>query len=264
VDGAMRARMGEAAVRVAGAAGYYNAGTVEFLVDQNKNFYFLEMNARLQVEHPVTEMVTGLDLVKLQIRVAAGEKLTDILPGGQESIQLRGAAIECRVYAEDPDNFFFPCPGTIRDLETPSGPGVRDDSGIYAGWTVPTEYDPLLSKLVTWAGTREGAIARMLRALGEYHIEGIKTNLRLFEQILRFPDFLRGDLDTGLIERLQKAPTNAHAAEENHVRAAMIAASLAHEQRLNEEVFSEGSGPAVSRWKSAARSQGLRGSGYER
>jgi acetyl-CoA carboxylase biotin carboxylase subunit len=139
VDPEMRRRMGEVAVRVAQAAGYSNAGTIEFLVDQQKNFYFLEMNTRLQVEHPVTELTTGLDLVHLQIRIAAGEKL----PFVQEDVKLRGHAIECRIYAEDPDNHFFPSPGKITLLLAPSGPGIRRDSGMYEGWTVPIDYDPL-------------------------------------------------------------------------------------------------------------------------
>jgi acetyl-CoA carboxylase biotin carboxylase subunit len=264
VDAAMRERMGEAAVRAARAAGYYNAGTVEFLVDQQRNFYFLEMNTRLQVEHPVTELVTGLDLVKLQIRVAAGEKLSDIFPGGQADIRLRGAAIECRIYAEDPDNMFFPCPGLIRHIETPSGPGVRDDSGVYSGWTVPMDYDPLLSKLVAWAGTREEAIQRMRRALSEYHVSGIKTNLRFFESILNFPDFARGDLDTGLIERLlrDKAGDSARAPRpvSARTRAAAIAAALFHEQLGGAPVAAAGAATTEeSRWQQAGRSSALRG-----
>src|SRR6058998_2913070 len=167
----LRRRMGEAALKVAKAANYYSAGTVEFLVDPERRFYFLEMNTRLQVEHPVTELVTGLDLVQLQIRLAAGERL----PIVQDNVAMRGAAIECRIYAEDPANNFFPSPGKIRLLRTPSGPGVRDDSGVYEGWTVPIDYDPLISKLVAWGATRDEAIARMKRALSEYHLEGIRT-----------------------------------------------------------------------------------------
>ena len=157
----MRRRMGEVAVRVAQAAGYTNAGTIEFLVDEQKNFYFLEMNTRLQVEHPVTELTTGLDLVHLQIRIAAGEKL----PFRQEDVQLRGHAIECRIYAEDPDNNFFPSPGKITLLLAPSGPGIRRDSGMYEGWTVPIDYDPLLAKLIGYGTDREQATARLVRAL---------------------------------------------------------------------------------------------------
>ena len=175
VDEDLRQRMGAVAVQAAKSAGYTNAGTVEFLVDAQRNFYFLEMNTRLQVEHPVTEMVTGLDLVHLQLRIASGEKL----PFRQEDITLRGHAIECRIYAEDPDNNFFPSPGLIQRLIRPSGPGVREDSGVYEGWKVPLEYDPMLSKLIAFAPDRAMAIARMERALSEYFVGGIKTNLGL-------------------------------------------------------------------------------------
>ena len=143
--------MGEVAVRVAEAAAYTNAGTVEFLVDQQKNFYFLEMNTRLQVEHPVTELITGLDLVHLQIRIAAGEKL----PFTQDDVRLRGHAMECRIYAEDPDNNYFPSPGRITLLLAPSGPGIRRDSGMYEGWNVPIDYDPLLAKLIAYGTDRD-------------------------------------------------------------------------------------------------------------
>src|SRR5689334_9427262 len=180
VDEDMRRRMGAVAVQAAKSAGYTNAGTIEFLVDAARNFYFLEMNTRLQVEHPVTELVTGLDLVHLQLRIACGEKL----PFRQEDIHLRGHAIECRIYAEDPENNFFPSPGKITRLITAAGPGVREDSGVYEGWQVPLEYDPLLAKLIVWARTRKQAIARMQRALDEYFIGGIKTNLPLFRKIL--------------------------------------------------------------------------------
>ncbi|HEY6991921.1 MAG TPA: acetyl-CoA carboxylase biotin carboxylase subunit, partial [Bryobacteraceae bacterium] len=193
----LRRRMGEAAIQVVRAANYYNAGTVEFLVDRELRFYFLEMNTRLQVEHPVTEMVTGVDLVKLQVGIAAGEKL----PVSQEQVVLGGSAIECRIYAEDPDNNFFPSPGKIVRLRTPSGPGIRDDSGVYEGWTVPIDYDPMISKLVAWAPSRTEAIARMQRALREYQVEGIKSNVRFFREILQHKDFLSGDFDTGFIDR---------------------------------------------------------------
>src|SRR5277367_2468213 len=154
VDADMRRRMGEVAVRVARAANYTNAGTVEFLVDQEKSFYFLEMNTRLQVEHPVTELITGLDLVHLQIRIAAGERL----PFNQDEVRLRGHAIECRIYAEDPDDNYFPSPGKITLLQEPSGPGIRRDSGMYEGWTVPLDYDPLLAKLIGYGTDREQTI----------------------------------------------------------------------------------------------------------
>jgi acetyl-CoA carboxylase biotin carboxylase subunit len=197
---ALRERMGDAAIRAARAAGYYNAGTVEFLADNSGNFYFLEMNTRLQVEHPVTELVTGLDLVRLQLEIAAGAEL----PFTQDEITLRGAAIECRIYAEDPANNFFPSPGRIAQLSEPSGPGVRLDSGIYPGWTVPLDYDPMLAKVVVWSESRERSIERMLRALGEYHIGGIRTNIPLFRVILKDPAFREGDLHTGYLDALLK------------------------------------------------------------
>lgn len=192
----MRDAMGSAAVRVARMAGYTNAGTVEFLVDRNRKFYFLEMNTRLQVEHPVTELVTGLDLVRLQVEIAAGATLTF----RQEAVRWNGAAVECRVYAEDPDNQFLPSPGKITSLAEPAGPGVRLDSGVYAGWTVPIDYDPLLAKLAVWAGTRDHAIARSLRAIGEYHVGGIATNLGFFRDLLQDPEFQAAHLETGFLD----------------------------------------------------------------
>lgn len=222
----MRQRMGEIAVRVAQAAEYTNAGTVEFITDQKRNFYFLEMNTRLQVEHPVTELVTGLDLVHLQIRIAAGERL----PLQQQDLRLRGHAIECRIYAEDPDNNFFPSPGTINLLIAPSGPGIRRDSGMYEGWTVPIEYDPLLAKLIGYGVDREQAISRLERALYEYFVGGIKTNISLFRRILRDSDFRAGKLDTGFLDRLladgaaELMPDSAKDAEK--ARIAAIAAGL--------------------------------------
>jgi acetyl-CoA carboxylase biotin carboxylase subunit len=201
VDEELRRRMGAVAVQAARSAGYTNAGTVEFLVDRAHNFSFLEMNTRLQVEHPVTELVTGLDLVHLQLRIAAGEKL----PFRQDDVNLRGHAIECRIYAEDPENNFFPSPGKITRLLRPSGPGVREDSGVYEGWTVPLDYDPLLSKLIVHAADRASAIARMRRALDEYFVGGIKTNLLLLRRILEHPDFAAARIDTGFLDRLLAA-----------------------------------------------------------
>ncbi|MGD0438463.1 MAG: acetyl-CoA carboxylase biotin carboxylase subunit, partial [Bryobacteraceae bacterium] len=198
VDANMRRRMGEVAVRVAQAANYTNAGTVEFLVDEQKNSYFLEMNTRLQVEHPVTELIAGLDLVHLQIRIAAGEKL----PFKQDDVRIRGHAIECRIYAEDPDNNYFPSPGKVTLLQEPSGPGIRLDSGVYEGWNVPIDYDPLLAKLVGYGTDREQAIERLTRALGEYFVGGIKTNVSLFQRILRDADFRAAKLDTGFLDRM--------------------------------------------------------------
>lgn len=205
VSPALRQRMGEAAVRLALSAGYVNAGTVEFLVDgagtPDEAFYFLEMNTRLQVEHPVTELVTGLDLVHLQILVAEGKHL----PLQQSDIHLRGHAIECRIYAEDPANNFFPSPGRITRLLQPSGPGIREDAAIYEGFEVPLDYDPMLSKLIAYAPTREAAIARMLCALDDYVIGGIQTNLSLFRRILLDGGFRSAEIDTGYLERLLAA-----------------------------------------------------------
>jgi acetyl-CoA carboxylase biotin carboxylase subunit len=192
----LRRRMGETAVRIGRLAGYCNAGTVEFLVEPSGSFYFLEMNTRLQVEHPITELVIGIDLVKEQIRISAGGELRL----RQEDVQMRGAAIECRIYAEDPINKFLPSPGYIERLQVPGGPGVRRDSGVYEGWTVPVEYDPLLSKITTWGSDRDEAIARMRRALSEYEVFGIKTNILFFRRVLEHPDFLAGRLHTGFID----------------------------------------------------------------
>src|ERR1700687_1882522 len=198
----LRRAMGEAAVRLARAGGYTNAGTVEFLVDAERNFYFLEVNTRLQVEHPVTEFVTGLDLVKLQIAIAAGHRL----PFAWESITPRGHPIECRLYAEDPYNNFFPSPGKILARRTPGGPGIRLDDGVYAGWTVPVDYDPLLGKLIAWGNSREEAIARLRRALDEYGISGIKTNIALFRRILAEPEYVRAEIHTRWLDELLLSP----------------------------------------------------------
>ncbi len=243
----MRAEMGDAAVRVARAAGYYNAGTVEFLVDQDRRFYFLEMNTRLQVEHPVTEMVTGLDLVKEQIRIAAGEGLSYT----QEQIEWRGAAIECRVYAEDPDNNFFPSPGKIFTLDRPEGPGIRVDSGAYPGWTVPLEYDPLIAKLVVWASTRDEAIARLRRALEEYHLTGIRTNLSFFRRLVESSEFREGRLDTGFIDRWMAEAAGPSGSSPEQEQAVALAAAL---QLLRSRAGNGASPPAApSRWKLEGR-----------
>lgn len=201
IDDKTRKRMGEMAVSAIKKVGYLNAGTIEFIVDKDKNFYFLEMNTRLQVEHPITEMVTGIDLVRCQIEIAEGKSL----PFSQEDINPRGSAIECRIYAEDPDNDFAPCPGKILRLQNPEGGiGVRIDSGVYEGFEVPIFYDPLIAKLITWGNDRIEAIHRMRRALLEYHIVGIKTTIPFFLCILQHPDFIRGNYNTHFIEKLEK------------------------------------------------------------
>jgi acetyl-CoA carboxylase biotin carboxylase subunit len=218
----LRAEMGEAALRIARAVNYSNAGTLEFLADQSGRFYFLEMNTRLQVEHPVTEWVTGLDLVRWQLRIAFGEPLTL----KQEDVTWNGSAIECRVYAEDPANNFFPSPGCITQYVEPSGPGVRVDGGVYAGWNVPLEYDPLLAKLSTWAGTRQAAIDRMRRAVSEYRVLGITTNLGLFAEIMRDAEWVAGNLDTGFLDRFMQSHS-AQTEDADATLAAVLAAVTA-------------------------------------
>ena len=246
----MRRQMGDIAVRVAKTAAYSNAGTVEFLMDENANFYFLEMNTRLQVEHPVTELTTGLDLVHLQICIAAGEPL----PFTQKDISIRGHAIECRIYAEDPDNNYFPSPGKISLLLDPSGPGIRLDSGVYEGWTVPIDYDPLLAKLIGHGADRGQAISRLVRALNESFVGGVKTNLALFRRILAEPDFQAGKVDTGYLDRLLKSKP-AEVKHEDNVAA--IAAALFAILEPPPAVLNDGSG--TSSWKKAARTDALRG-----
>ncbi|HEY9230504.1 MAG TPA: acetyl-CoA carboxylase biotin carboxylase subunit [Blastocatellia bacterium] len=249
VDEALRRRMGEAAVQIARHAGYYNAGTIEFLVDPQRNFYFLEMNTRLQVEHPVTEMVTGHDLVHEQIRVAAGEKLSF----SQNDIVMRGAAIECRVYAEDPQNNFLPSPGRITRLETPAGPGVRYDSGSYAGWEVPIDYDPLLAKLCVWAETRAAAIDRLARVLDEYTVEGIRTTLPFFRAVVCDEKFRRGDFDTGFIDRFLKdgfSVKDSDADERSQQLEALAAIAAILEARASaRRIEVSGARTTESRWK---------------
>jgi acetyl-CoA carboxylase biotin carboxylase subunit len=247
--------MGAVAVQAAKSAGYTNAGTIEFLVDAQRNFYFLEMNTRLQVEHPVTELVTGLDLVHLQLRIASGEKL----PFQQQDITLHGHAIECRLYAEDPENNFFPSPGKITRLLRPSGPGVREDSGVYEGWTVPLDYDPMLAKLIVYAADRPTAIARMRRALNEYFVGGIKTNLALFQRILEHPDFVAARIDTGFLDRLLAAKAAPANGSEAMAEIAAISAALftaASTQKNNHGSASSTTQPSA--WKRTARTEGVR------
>ena len=251
----LRKKMGDAAVRIARAGGYLNAGTVEFLVDAHLNFYFLEVNTRLQVEHPVTEQVTGLDLVKLQIAIAAGHRL----PFAWETITPRGHAMEVRLYAEDPDNNFFPSPGKIISRHAPSGPGIRLDEGVYEGWTVPNDYDPLLSKLIAWGNSREETIARLRRSLEEYKITGIKTNVALFRRILAEPDFLRGEIHTKWLDELLRRP-HATAPEQGSgaADAAAIAAAIWQAtQNAANSVASTSAGAESPRWKLEGRRQQL-------
>ena len=257
VDPEMRRRMGEVAVRVAKAANYSNAGTVEFLVDQAKNFYFLEMNTRLQVEHPVTELITGLDLVHLQIRIAAGEKL----PFTQQEVQIRGHAIECRIYAEDPDNNYFPSPGRITLLLAPSGPGIRRDSGMYEGWTVPIDYDPLLAKLIGYGTDRRQAISRLIRALNEYFVGGIKTNISLFRRILNDAGFQEGQVDTGYLDRLLKTEALVTTRDDGGIAAIAAGVFAALEAPANGashgNAAGESNGGNSRAWKKTARTEAI-------
>jgi acetyl-CoA carboxylase, biotin carboxylase subunit len=243
---------------VARAVGYTNAGTIEFLLDDSGQFYFLEMNTRLQVEHPITEMVSGVDLVQWQIRIARGERL-DLDP---EALLIPKAhAIECRIYAEDPDNNFMPSPGRIQGLRVPHGPGVRDDSGAYEGGEVPIYYDPMISKLITWGDHREHALERMRRALAEYQVRGIRTTIPFFQWILEDPDFKAARFDTGFIDRKLGRDANGQprgplqSVDGAHEELAAIAAAV---QLFTRPAAAAAAAPAVSRWRDAGRAEALR------
>jgi acetyl-CoA carboxylase biotin carboxylase subunit len=253
-ESGLRERMGEAAVKLARAVDYVGAGTVEFLVaDATREFYFLEMNTRLQVEHPVTELVTGIDLVREQIKIANGARLSI----SQEEVRWHGHAIECRVYAEDPDNSFFPSPGTISHLRVPSGPGIRDDSGVEANSEVSIHYDPLVSKLSAWGLTRAEAIDRLRRALDEYEVGGIKTTLPFFREIVRDEEFRSGRLDTGFISRFNtrratQAKKTDHTSQVQE-DLAVIAAAIHYSRLQNRSGNTSTIRENQSRWKMSGR-----------
>jgi acetyl-CoA carboxylase biotin carboxylase subunit len=252
------ARMGAIAVRGAQAVGYFSAGTFEFLLAEDGGFYFLEMNTRLQVEHPVTELVTGLDLVREMVRVAEGEPLGF----AQDDLVARGAAMECRIYAEDPTQGFLPSPGVIESLQVPAGPGVRDDGGAYAGCSISSFYDPLISKLSVWAPTRERAIARMRRALGEYVVTGIRTNLAFHDQLFAHPEFAAGRYDTGFIERyrdqlLGYPPVTDGRRDAMAVAVAVAAAGMERARGDVQAQLGEG-GSRLSPWVAHARAAATR------
>ena len=253
----LRRRMGEAAVRAASAVAYSNAGTCEFLLDRDGNFYFLEMNTRLQVEHPVTELVTGIDIVQAQIRIAEGEPLGPRF----DDVQPRGHAVEVRLYAEDPYQRFAPSPGKIRILRWPEGPGVRVDSGVYEGSEVSIHYDPMLAKLIVWAEDRERALARLARALSELRVEGIRTTAPLFRALLADSDFRAGNLDIGMLDRKLAAGELRPATDGEPDDLPLIAAALAHFERAHRTAagpsFPSASGR--SRWGSAGRQEAMRG-----
>ncbi len=262
-DSSLRERMGQAAIKIARAVDYVGAGTVEFLFsDATRDFYFLEMNTRLQVEHPVTELVTGIDLVREQINVAAGAALSFT----QEQVEWRGHAIECRVYAEDPENNFFPSPGTINFLRVPAGPGIRDDGGVSQGDEVSIHYDPMISKLAAWGSNRTEAIDRLRRALDEYAVGGIRTTLPFFREIVRDQEFIDARLDTGFIsrfnERRRDAGVSAAGVHEQEAQAtkrdvAIIAAALAYSRAQRNRALSQQPNEQ-SKWKLAGRAVGLR------
>ncbi|HLY66207.1 MAG TPA: acetyl-CoA carboxylase biotin carboxylase subunit [Chloroflexota bacterium] len=241
----LRQRMGAAAVAAAKAAGYSNAGTVEFLLDESGEFYFIEVNARLQVEHPVTEWITGLDLVREQLRIAAGEQLNL----RQEDVSWRGAAIECRITAEDPDLDFLPITGQALDLVEPSGPGVRFDHMLFPGVEISRYYDSLLGKLIVWADSRETAIARMQRALGELRIPGLKTTIPFHAWTMRNDAFRKGELHTGFIEQHWQ-PGSAAAPD---AEVAAIAAAVLEFQTGGRQLTNDEPRPTTSHWRLAAR-----------
>ncbi len=248
-DEDMRQRMGDVAVRAAQAVGYVNAGTIEFLVDKDKNFYFLEMNTRLQVEHPVTEMVTGVDIVKEQIRIARGRQLRY----AQEDILINGWAIECRINAEDPYNNFMPSTGQIDHIWPPTGPGVRVDTGVYPGFEISPYYDSLISKLIVWGETRAEAILRMRRALEEYKIVGVHTNIPFHQTLMDSHRFMAGQYDTRFVEE-RFSMREAHEGKDNYPEIAAILATLvAHQQTQRAAHIIQRGERDTSNWKWLSR-----------
>ena len=264
VDADLRRRMGEAAVRAAETVNYVGAGTVEFLLDPGGEFFFLEMNTRIQVEHPVTELVTGIDIVAAQLDIAAGEPLPDSLTG---DIEPRGHAVEVRLYAEDPFRNFAPSPGRIELLQLPEGPGVRNDCGVYEGAEVTIHYDPMLAKLIVWGRDRNHALARLRRALSETRVEGIRTNLPLFELLLEDDDFVAGNMDISMLDRklengeLRPAAPSGDALESDMP---VLAAVLAHLNHLetNGAGATPANGAVQSNWQLAARRDSRRGTAW--
>jgi acetyl-CoA carboxylase biotin carboxylase subunit len=259
VTPALRTRITDAAAAVARAVGYTSAGTIEFLLDEDGSFFFLEMNTRLQVEHPVTEMVTSVDLVQWQIRIARGESL-DVDPA--RALTPQGHAIECRIYAEDPDDSFMPSPGRIRGLRPASGPGVRDDGGVSEGYDVPVHYDSMIAKLVAWAGSRPEAIARMTRALCEYQVLGIKTTIPFFLWLMRQEDYRKGQYDTTYLDRLlaDRRASGASFSDVSEAEAELAAIAVGVDAFMR---ASAGAGAPAGRdgaalWKQAGRREALR------
>ena len=254
----LRRRIAGAAAAVAKSVGYTNAGTIECLLDEDGSFYFLEMNTRLQVEHPVTEMVTSTDLVHWQIRIARGERL-DIDP--ELALTPKGHAIECRIYAEDPDLGFMPSPGLIRGLRPASGPGIRDDGGVGVGYTVPVFYDSMIAKLIAWGASRDEAITRMARALREYQVLGIRTTIPFFMWLMRQPSYRHGEYDTTYLDRLLadrkgESFNELTAADEE---LAAISAAVDAFLRASASAGAQTAPANTAHWKHAARREALRG-----
>ncbi len=270
VSHALRVQLTASAAAIGRAVGYTSAGTVEFLLDAQGKYYFLEMNTRLQVEHPVTEAVTGIDFVRAQIEIAQGAKLADLgladLAGGEPAFRpANGHAIECRIYAEDPERGFLPSPGLITHLRAPSGPGIRDDSGAFAGWVVPTSYDPLISKVIAWAPDRAGATARMVRALREYELRGIKTTIGFCRGLLETPAFKTGDFDTTTVDRgirFLPDPADGGGLSESGAEVdelvAVAAALYAHAEASRPRAGGQRPHTTESLWTKQARLEGLR------
>jgi acetyl-CoA carboxylase biotin carboxylase subunit len=254
IDDRIRRAMGEVAVKAAASVGYVGAGTVEFMVGADRNFYFLEMNTRIQVEHPITEMVTGIDLVQAQLRIAGGEPL----PWHQDDIHQRGHAIECRIYAEDPVTF-FPSPGRISLLRVPAGIGIRDDSSVYEGAEVTVHYDPMISKLVAWGTDRDEAIRRMLRALAEYRIQGPTTNIAFHRWVLEHPRFRAGDYDTDFVPQEYKGLSAAPDGADPDATAIIAAAVAMLEGQHASATAQPAAAQARNPWRDYGRREALRG-----
>jgi acetyl/propionyl-CoA carboxylase alpha subunit len=257
VSPALRSQLTAAAAAIARAAGYTNAGTIEFLLDTDGRFYFLEMNTRLQVEHPITEAVTGVDLVQWQLRIASGERLTLDPP---TLLVPRGHAIECRIYAEDPDQNFMPAPGLVRALRPASGPGIRDDGGVTAGYTVPVFYDSMIAKLVAWADNREQAIARMSRALSEYQVLGIRTTIPFFVWLMKQDDYRAARYDTTWLDRLltSRRGMSFNELQPDEALLVTLAAALETYQRATADSGRSDADATAGLWQRAARAEALR------
>jgi acetyl-CoA carboxylase biotin carboxylase subunit len=242
---ALREMMGKMAVDAAKTVGYTGAGTIEFLVDDDLNFYFLEMNTRLQVEHPITERITGIDLVKQQILIAEGEKLSF----GQEDLSQTGHAIECRIYAEDPDNNFLPGAGKISRINEPMGLGIRTDGYMYEGYEIPLYYDSMISKLIVWGNTRDEAIKRMKRALYEYKIAGVKTTIKYLEKIMNCSDFVEGKYDTRFIEKNRYLLNGIHPHTMSLEDMVIVSAYIDYREKLGRILETREFIPVLNRWK---------------